>query len=131
MKRGWVITTGCYSDYSIVCICATEEVANELVAKAKKDKKYIDWEVEEFDLLESSDEYATINYYRVQIDKEGNILQQYSYVIGGWAELSPHKPWPVPGAVAHYTSTKSIEHAAQAAREEWFASVERDKNLNE
>lgn len=71
----YVVTSGCYSDYSIEAIFSTKENAQLYIDKPSRQSSYYN-DIEEFAL----DEYVNIykrgyNIYEVEIYKDGEVLK--------------------------------------------------------
>ena len=63
----YVVTTGCYSDYSIVGVCSTLEKANEL-----KLLKNADNDIEEYNVDEFPERPKGMYPFHVKMDRDGN-----------------------------------------------------------
>jgi len=91
MKEIWLLTSGSYSDYSVECACATEELANELCERenAARRQDYRDeLGVECFPLLEEMPRPGQIEWAStVWLTSDMTISRQHtwSYPIDPWS----------------------------------------------
>ena len=79
MKKIWAITSGEYSSYGIFCVCASREIAETVAARLNGSGRQ-EYDVEEFDLLESDGEVSMAPVYRVHVDDQGRETNRWSYV---------------------------------------------------
>ena len=56
MKKLWGVSQGEYSDYRVVVVCASKQLANQIVEKMNKGDHYPSYRTEEFLLVENIDE---------------------------------------------------------------------------
>ncbi len=78
VKEIWGITTGSYSDYRILFLCKSEELADRVVKENPYEKT--EWEdvieKEKFTVIESMDEIIKETVYEVQVDPDGNEIER-------------------------------------------------------
>lgn len=114
MKSVFLVVKGDYSEYSVMCVCPTREVAEAVAEKFNAGKE--EWQseagVEEVNFLENPNEALRRTWYCVQIDEEGNERGRSMY--NDWN----FNPKFSERAMPHYAeSTRGYDVALKAARD--------------
>ena len=86
MKKIWGVSDGDYSDYSVCCLCSSEELAKELAAK-------LGYRVEEFPYVESMDDSYEFTIYYAEVNFDGTTHRTWEYVSRGVGEIPEFRPY--------------------------------------
>lgn len=98
MRTLYMVSSGCYSDYSVMCVCETEEHARKLVAAHNGGDRYDDAFIEAVELFTDTDEPVNETTHRASVElwddgTAGDIKQwHYSYWNFQGQEHPPHRP---------------------------------------
>jgi hypothetical protein len=119
MKTAYLISTGSYSDYHVEYVCATKDVAEEILERLNRYEGRDEFRMEERRLLESSDELEAGIIYSVLVDKDGREVRRFSYAWHGESEPQEStyrvKNWHEYEVSA--TSPRGYDVALKAARD--------------
>ncbi len=123
-KKIYIITAGEYSDYHIVGVAESKEVAKELLSKYKGLESP---SIEEYKINSKNDilEIQNKNYYIVRMDREGNSDSEeweryytdidkeieFSY-LGRYSKIPPNTP-----AMIMFVWANDLTHAVKIANE--------------
>lgn len=122
MKTIYIVTSGCYSDYSIDAVFSTKEKAEAYIVSLNEPKdKYGPSQIEEYELDEDGDYLVSGGkYWDVEMDKEGNVvdvkLGRHSAKDGWW---NCYSQIFYVGSIA----ARDAEHAVKIANEKRIAYV--------
>jgi hypothetical protein len=87
MKQAWMVSTGEYSDYSVLCVCATEEAAKRAVAAyTGADDRWGDARIESILLFEDTDTPQRIATHcaEVVLWDDGRVGQERRRTFADW-----------------------------------------------
>ena len=83
LKEIFAVSSGSYSDYSVYCICPTQEiaqaVADKLNGKKLDPEKDEGYRVEPFILIDDIEDIVVRQMYHIAIDGNGNETQRSSW----------------------------------------------------
>lgn len=79
MKTVYGVVSGSYSDYGVHFICVDEALATRIAGRMNHSGG-IEYDVEEFTLVESDTDVVAETVYTVEVDKNGRVTNQWSYV---------------------------------------------------
>jgi hypothetical protein len=126
----YVVTSGCYSDYSIEAIFSSKEKAEKYMADMKSFKGWTDFNaVSEWVLDEEAGKVvrmqwrAAINLSTGKLESEDSSMALNSPEARGAGKVFENQKYPQ-NSYAHGWSCVSAEHAAKLAveaRQEWLA----------
>lgn len=117
MKTVYIVTNGCYSDYHIVGVFATEELAKECATATTT--KYDDSEIEEWELNTAAQKLDL--YMVVMVNASGKTID--AVCRGKFGEShkrkdlrTKHDDWSSPNT-RHQMRAKDFDHAIKIANE--------------
>ena len=85
MSVVYAVSTGSYSDYSVLCVCPTPKIAAAVAAKIKATREtHDDPRVEEFPFFDSPDAVYTFPVFCVETNLEGAEVRRWTYTGKSW-----------------------------------------------
>jgi len=121
-EKVYLLTAGEYSDYQVLAVCRTRELAEFLAKRVGKHKRE-EVRVEEYPLVKSVDEFIPLTIYFVRIDTEGNEVHRRTYHEMFFGEAAPDDieslGWPTSADAtgAFGCSSRGYDAALKAARD--------------
>jgi len=108
-SKVYVITSGCYSDYHIVRIFSTKELADQFCNKYSRPDPWEEYSIEEHTLDNSIPEQLTDTY--VQLKPDGSVMNTWT------KQRFSDDPLPSRRITLYHNGAMSIHIAAQPNRE--------------
>ena len=78
MSKIYIITSGCYSDYTVHTVVSSEEKAKQIVDAANRNYGYLNYEYEEFELDEDFAEDSLVTMFYIPKTNEIIDLTEYN-----------------------------------------------------
>ena len=125
MSTAYLVTRGAYSDYRVVCVAASREVADEIVAFLNRAEATYEAAVEELPIVSSLAEAQPRQAWTVWINKDGDeidsstttaLLEDELYETEGGEVLDPNL-WSGMDRAATGESYRGHDVALKAARD--------------
>ena len=122
LREVYAVSSGSYSDYSVYCICPTQEMAQAVADKANGrhfEPDEYGYQVETFTLVEDLEDIVIRQLYHVAVDENGTETARSS-----WRDVSNFDPpavgahgWSLGPRGAFCTSPRGFEVALKGARD--------------